>query len=137
MSTVLLPQHKICTNTARNDRVKEGVFVHSFMIKSLKFPWKLGAIGMAANSHPPYLIVISFFASSQHVETRISYTRGCSPITLLTLFHLRHFDSTLAKLRVLQQVLEHRALIPRLRRPIGSRPWQGVVRQGTARVSLP
>ena len=51
MSTFLLPQHKICTNTARNDRVKEGVFVHSFMIKSLKlkFPWILGAKGMVEN----------------------------------------------------------------------------------------
>ena len=49
MRTFLLPQQKICTNTARNDRVKEEVFVHSFMIKSLKFPWKLGAIGMAEN----------------------------------------------------------------------------------------
>ena len=51
MSTLFLPQHKICTNTARNDRVKEEVFVHSFMIKSLKlkFPWKLGAKGMTEN----------------------------------------------------------------------------------------
>ena len=71
MSTLLLPQHKICTNTARNDRVKEEVFVHPFMIKSLKFPWKLGMAEniekkgkslckVPANSHPPYLIVISF-----------------------------------------------------------------------------